>query len=757
MVTGLAFSGDGCLLAQGCDDGSVFLCSLDAQRSTHMPAHEGAITAVAVTRDANLLATAGKDGVVRLWDRTGRSQRIALTSPNVNLLCFSPDGQTLATGSKHGELVVWDVRKDGATRRFGRHLDGSQAMAYSSDSSRLVVVSDTLVVVWDLASGRQRTQFAVPAPVQRAVAFSADGRQLTMVDYQGTITRWDLDADRLVETLAGRRRTDLASFSASVRAVAIAGVHGQIRVRDTHTQADLAVLREFGPGITAIALSPDGRRLAAAAADGTLRIWEFYPGVDAPAWHNAVQQSASRWWWLIAGGWCALMVGSAAAAVVSWRQGVLLCLLVDLLRDPIRKLMPGYPVWVTVSVAVVWLAAAIGFWRRDRTAIRETRQRCRGLRWAFLLTVMAILPSAAISVERYPSGWQLAVLGGGAYSMAWLGLLLGYGYAKSEADIMRWVSMFCCVHLFGALGCFPELWFWNCAALGAVDADWYRSFTTGVIPQLVSGLYRSPDMLGWHAAHLVMLGSILASRQRGWRRGLWLAIITTGVIALLLAGRRKMTVMPLVFLCVWLIGGLRGRRRLIAFLSLLAVIAAMWLPMRTLQRLPRASEFLKYQAWTLDDSLAHAGKIAQGACDTLRDAGLLGHGLGTATQGRYYLAARGPQLAQEDGIGRVVAEGGLYGSLMLLTALLCLGHAAWRATAWGGTGERSLRLPFFAIALANLVCYVVSHQLYSGDATIAAMVGFCLGQTLAPQSLVGAVFNGRTCSCDLDGQLSTPD
>jgi hypothetical protein len=213
------------------------------------------------------------------------------------------------------------------------------------------------------------------------------------------------------------------------------------------------------------------------------------------------------------------------------------------------------------------------------------------------------------------------------------------------------------------------------------------------------------------------------------------------VVALLLAGRRKMAVMPLVFFATWLVGGLRGRRRPVALAAFVAAILVAWLPLRALQRSPQAPEIVKYLAWTADDTLERAFAGVRGAWGTKRTAGMLGHGLGTATQGRYYFPAVGPRLWQEDGLGRTLAESGVLGTVLLLGALVCLGLATRTAMACD-SAHRSLRLPLVGVVLANLACYAVSHQLYSGDPTVAATVGLCLGLALSPR--ISDSSDGRT-------------
>ena len=91
---------------------------------------------------ADLLATAGGDGTVRLWDpHTGdpAGDLLAGHDRGVNAVAFSPDGDLLATAElgRHGAVVGPRHRPTRWATRLHRHAEGVHAVAFSPDGDLL--------------------------------------------------------------------------------------------------------------------------------------------------------------------------------------------------------------------------------------------------------------------------------------------------------------------------------------------------------------------------------------------------------------------------------------------------------------------------------------------------------------------------------------------------------------------------------------------------------------------------------------------
>src|SRR5690606_2398559 len=112
LVTSVAFSEDGALLATGSADGRVRLSdTATGERRALVNAHNAIVTDVAFNPGGSIVASASVDGSVRLWNTSDGSGLAQLPGPAsvVSRVMFSPDGTLLSATGSNGTVRVWNV------------------------------------------------------------------------------------------------------------------------------------------------------------------------------------------------------------------------------------------------------------------------------------------------------------------------------------------------------------------------------------------------------------------------------------------------------------------------------------------------------------------------------------------------------------------------------------------------------------------------------------------------------------------------
>jgi hypothetical protein len=436
-----------------------------------------------------------------------------------------------------------------------------------------------------------------------------------------------------------------------------------------------------------------------------------------------------------------LFIGLVAAftlrTLTQWRAGFALMVLVAAVQDPVRKLVPGTPGWLALATAPIFLAAVATMlmvmpqvWRRFTVQFPSIGKN--------LVALMVLsIPAALISASYGPGSWMLTVVGAFSYSIIFLAVMAGYFYPRHPEDVRRLLAVYCAAH--GVMltgGIFEYLgWFKGWVVIGdeALGYSWIR-YGSGYIVDIVSGFYRSGDVMGWHAAAVATLSIVLALSGKRTSRWLWLLLSAMALVALILCGRRKMVYMLPVFALalIWIYwqAGRAGKVWSIVGLLILP-LASVWF---VGDRLAEDTAQIRYYRETSDETLDRFQVHGfQSLVDTYRQSGFFGEGLGTATPGSHHLKVARPRVWQESGPSRILVELGVLGALGFLAVVVAIVLSVWRVT----REQLRARSPhahyaagLVAFFLANVGSLTVSGQILA-DPFIAAFLGLMTGLVLS--------------------------
>ena len=272
--------------------------------------HTESVLSVAFSPDGNTLASGSHDNIVRLWDAVTGEHKRTLTghTDKVTSVSFSPDGNKIASGGWDETVRLWDARTGTLIRTLARksvpsvqdaptlgrrshgayYKDFVYSVAFSPDGNSIASGSrDGTVRLWDAGTGdlihtltgHTSEVHSISFSEAYSVAFSPDGNTLASGSADETVQLWDARTGKLIRTLTGHTEgISSVAFSPDGNTIATASADETVRLWDAHT----GTLRHTLTGHTdwwsySVTFSPDGNTLASRSSDGTILLWALTP------------------------------------------------------------------------------------------------------------------------------------------------------------------------------------------------------------------------------------------------------------------------------------------------------------------------------------------------------------------------------------------------------------------------------------------------------------------------------------------------
>lgn len=283
VLVAVAVSGDGQRIVSASQEGTVKIWDAGQEKhSFNAGGLTGLITAIGLTADGQRFILAAKDPVPKIYDAAGKVEH-SLTGHNdyVYGAAITPDGSRVVTASFDATIMTWDGKTGKRGITIGKSLmgNGHFKTTISADGRRLAAsVTDQTVHVWDAERGDEIRVINMQGGRHASLALSPDGKRLFTTTFDQTaIHLWEVDTGKDLLTLPGAPGMAIACLALSTdgKRLAAGDANGGVHLWDAATGQKLHTLHDHEGRVMDIALTADGRRAVTGGFDQTVKVWDL--------------------------------------------------------------------------------------------------------------------------------------------------------------------------------------------------------------------------------------------------------------------------------------------------------------------------------------------------------------------------------------------------------------------------------------------------------------------------------------------------
>lgn len=288
-VKSIAFNPDGSIIASGKGNQLLLWDVNNAELMESLNAKKLNVRSVAFNQNGNTLASGNSDNTLLLWDMATGQQKAEIIVPllesnirsEIGSVTFSPNGSILAScgGPEDFSVYLWDVATGQLKSTLKGHKHNVNSIAFSPNGNTLASGStDETIKLWDVPTGKLKTTLIGHTGVVFSVAFSPNGNALASgAGYNdGTIRLWDLPSGKNTITLKSLSGFVLCvAFSPDGNIIASGNTDQTVELWNISTQQQIAAFTGHRSNVDCVAFSPDRKTLASGSGDGTILLWDL--------------------------------------------------------------------------------------------------------------------------------------------------------------------------------------------------------------------------------------------------------------------------------------------------------------------------------------------------------------------------------------------------------------------------------------------------------------------------------------------------
>ncbi|MDR0338351.1 MAG: protein kinase [Planctomycetaceae bacterium] len=288
-VSAISISPDSHLIASAGRDTTIRIWNLNEQKCTGvLEGHSDWVRSVEMTMDAKFLVSGSWDMTVRVWN-IGSGQCVRKFDEKIKSLtkiALNPHGRLVAIANGTGSVVLWDVLTDEIKGRFLAHSGSVNSIRFNRNGHYLITGGDdNIVAIWKLGSEEPVWTINVHKSPVTAAVLSTDFTKLVSADREGRIVVWNLQENKMDFELLGHFG-DVTGLEllADNRFFLSSAKDTTIRLEGVQNRSIQRVIEGHSSPVLAMALDVTGRHFVTGCEDAVVRVWDLYWNYKFPGW-----------------------------------------------------------------------------------------------------------------------------------------------------------------------------------------------------------------------------------------------------------------------------------------------------------------------------------------------------------------------------------------------------------------------------------------------------------------------------------------
>jgi WD40 repeat protein len=206
----------------------------------------------------------------------------SLIHKDVNYICCSPDGKLLASAGEDKIIRLWQIENKQCLKILLGHTDRIVDVNFSHCGKLLISASpDASIRIWDITAGKCIKRLECFGSAVWHVRFSLDSKQFISLSHDDKLRLWDVATGTCIDTITNNANSG-CNFEFSPNGEYLVWADNKLRKQavlwEIKTKRVLRVLNEHQRAIKQVTFSPDSLCVITGSDDSTMRLWDIAYG-----------------------------------------------------------------------------------------------------------------------------------------------------------------------------------------------------------------------------------------------------------------------------------------------------------------------------------------------------------------------------------------------------------------------------------------------------------------------------------------------